>query len=86
MTFQELYRKVLKSKKDKTPLPENLTSQEQHQLDCLLRPEEHPIVWKMGDCDCEMAAAYLPVHLPLWKSKTGKSLSTRKTVLAAQSA
>lgn len=53
MTFQELYSKVLKAKKDGIPLPKDLTSQEQHQLDCLLRPDEHPLVWKLGDCDCK---------------------------------
>ena len=53
MTFSELHRSVLKAKKDGTPLPENLTDKEQHQLDCLLHPDEHPLVWKMSDCDCK---------------------------------
>lgn len=53
MTFNELHRTVLKSKKDNTPLPENLSKNEQHQLDCLLHPDEHPLVWKTGDCDCK---------------------------------
>lgn len=52
MTFQELHRTVLKAKKDNTPLPENLTDREQHQLDCLLHPDEHPLVWKTGNCEC----------------------------------
>lgn len=53
MTFNELHRNVLKAKKDNTPLPKNLTRQEQHQLDCLLHPDEHPVVWKINDCDCQ---------------------------------
>lgn len=52
MTFQELHRTVLKAKKDNTPLPENLTDREQHQLDCLLHPDEHPLVWKIDSCKC----------------------------------
>ncbi len=52
MTFQELHRTVLKAKKDNTPLPENLTDREQHQLDCLLHPDEHPLVWKIDSCEC----------------------------------
>lgn len=60
MTFNELHRSVIKAKKDGTPLPENLTAKEQHQLDCLLHPDDHPLVWKLADCDCkdsECAAA-----------------------------
>lgn len=52
MTFQELHRNVLKAKKEGTPLPEGLTSQENHQLDCLLHPDQYPLVWKLKDCDC----------------------------------
>ena len=50
MTFNELHRSVLKAKKDGAPLPGGLTDKEQHQLDCLLHPDDHPIVWKIGDC------------------------------------
>ena len=53
MTFNELQQKVLKAKKDNTPLPEGLTDQEKHQLDCLLHPDSHPLVWKLEDCDCK---------------------------------
>lgn len=53
MTFDELHRAVLKATKDNTPLPDNLTSREQHQLNCLLHPDAHPLVWKTGDCDCQ---------------------------------
>ncbi len=52
MTFQELHRNVLKAKKEGTPLPEGLTRQENHQLDCLLHPDQYPLVWKLKDCDC----------------------------------
>lgn len=53
MTFNELHRNVLKAKKDGTALPAGLTSSEQHQLDCLLHPDAHPLVWKLNDCDCK---------------------------------
>lgn len=52
MTFQELHRNVLKAKKEGTPLPKGLSAQEQHQLDCLLHPDQYPLVWKLADCDC----------------------------------
>ncbi|MCI9125357.1 MAG: iron hydrogenase [Eubacterium sp.] len=52
MTFQELHRAALKAKKDNTPLPKNLTDREKHQLDCLLHPDQHPLVWKLSDCTC----------------------------------
>ncbi|MCI8890377.1 MAG: 4Fe-4S binding protein [Eubacterium sp.] len=53
ITFNELHRHVLKAKKDNTPLPKNLSRKEQHQLDCLLHPDDHPLVWKMDTCDCK---------------------------------
>ena len=52
MTFNELHRSVLKAKKDNTPLPEGLSDTEKHQLNCLLHPDDHPLVWKLEDCDC----------------------------------
>lgn len=53
MTFNELHRSVLKAKKDGTALPDGLNEKEQHQLDCLLHPDDHPLIWKFSDCDCK---------------------------------
>lgn len=53
MTFEELYREVVKSKADGTPLSDNLSEREKHQLNCLLYPDRYPIVWRKEECDCE---------------------------------
>lgn len=53
MTFNELHRRVLKAKKENTALPKGQTKQEQHQLNCLLHPDDYPLVWKLDDCDCK---------------------------------
>ena len=57
MTFEELYRNLLKSTVDGTRKDElaGIQTQEttQHQLDCLLRPQNFPPVYRVEDCDCE---------------------------------
>lgn len=54
-TFEELYYEVLvRTLKEKdTNFLEKLELYDTHQLDCLLHPEKHPIVWHSGDCRCE---------------------------------
>ncbi|MDD3172263.1 MAG: [Fe-Fe] hydrogenase large subunit C-terminal domain-containing protein [Herbinix sp.] len=54
-TFEELYYEVLvRTLKEKdTSFLEKLELYDTHQLDCLLHPEKHPIVWHTGDCKCE---------------------------------
>jgi len=52
MTFEELYREVMKSKVNGTPLSKNLSEREKHQLNCLLYPDRYPLIWKEKDCDC----------------------------------
>ncbi len=54
-TFEELYYEVLfrtLKEKDMSFL-EKMELYDTHQLDCLLHPEKHPIVWHTGDCSCE---------------------------------
>jgi len=53
MTFEELYHEVIKSKANETPIPKNLSKREEHQLNCLLYPDKHPIIWKDQECGCE---------------------------------
>ncbi len=51
-TFEELYRTTLKDAvagRPPQPLGEAVNP---HQLDCLLRPEAHPPVWRLGECNC----------------------------------
>lgn len=53
-TFEELYYEVLVrtlKEKDMSFL-EKLELYDTHQLDCLLHPEKHPLVWHTGDCSC----------------------------------
>lgn len=57
MTFEELYRRLLKSTVDGQQEDELKRIREhgetEHQLDCLLRPKNHPAVYRIEDCDCE---------------------------------
>lgn len=53
-TFEELYYEVLfrtLKEKDMSFL-EKLELYDTHQLDCLLHPEKHPVVWHSGECTC----------------------------------
>ncbi len=53
-TFEELYYEVLvRTLKDKDMgFLEKLEQYDTHQLDCLLHPEKHPLVWTTGPCSC----------------------------------
>lgn len=54
-TFEELYLEVLvrtlMEKEDS--FLDKMDLYDTHQLDCLLHPEKHPLVWHIGDCKCE---------------------------------
>lgn len=54
-TFEELYYEVLvRTLKEKDAgFLEKLELYDTHQLDCLLYPEKHPIVWHTEECTCE---------------------------------
>lgn len=52
MTFEELYKGVMKSKAEGTGLLEELSEEEKDQLNCLLHPEEQPLVWRLESCNC----------------------------------
>ena len=61
MTFEELYARLAKAAV-KNQLPEELDRVRQeeydpHQLDCLLNPELHPPVVRLGDCACSESEA-----------------------------
>jgi len=55
-TFQELYRRLVKDTlKPKVGPPSDTALAEDAdpiQLDCLLKPQRHPLVWRLGSCDC----------------------------------
>ncbi|MDF2512094.1 MAG: hypothetical protein K0S04_1960 [Herbinix sp.] len=54
-TFEELYYEVLvRTLKEKdSSFLEKMELYDTHQLDCLLHPEKHPLVWYSGECHCE---------------------------------
>ncbi len=52
MTFEELYRKVLKDRLWGRSVSENVS---RRKLDCLFHPDKYPLVWKNEPCDCEDA-------------------------------
>lgn len=54
-TFEELYYEVLvRTLKEKdADFLEKLELYDTHQLDCLLHPKKHPIVWHTGECTCD---------------------------------
>lgn len=74
MTFEELHRVALKAKKDNTPLPDNLTSKEKHQLDCLLHPQEHPLIWQLEDCSCTEGSCVSACIFSALEIKGGKAV------------
>ncbi|HNW87800.1 MAG TPA: [Fe-Fe] hydrogenase large subunit C-terminal domain-containing protein [Candidatus Limiplasma sp.] len=53
MTFDELYRNMLKSAVTGAPIDLNLDEINPHQLDCLLHPETCAPVLRAGDCACQ---------------------------------
>ncbi len=54
-SFEELYYEVLvRTLKEKDiSFLDKLDLYDTHQLDCLLHPEKHPIIWQTGKCNCE---------------------------------
>ncbi len=54
-TFEELYYEVLvRTLKEKdSSFLEKMELYDTHQLDCLLHPEKHSLVWHSGDCNCK---------------------------------
>lgn len=52
MTFEELYRKVLK---ERLSGKEIVDKKMRKKLDCLLHPEKYPLVWKNEPCNCDDA-------------------------------
>lgn len=54
-TFEQLYRELLRavSINQEEEYISTLDDYDAHQLDCLLNPKKHPLVWRFGDCQCE---------------------------------
>ncbi|MDF2544009.1 MAG: hypothetical protein K0S47_3727 [Herbinix sp.] len=53
-TFEQLYHELLRATiNDNTDeYIDKLDVYDTHQLDCLLHPKKHPVIWHIGDCEC----------------------------------
>ena len=49
-TFDEIYRRLLEKEAGGREAKE--PEGDFGELDCLLNPEKHPLIWKFGECDC----------------------------------
>lgn len=72
MTFDKLHKEVIKAKAAGGPLPDNLSENEKHQLNCLLHPDEQPLVWKTSPCDCQDADCVAACIFHALEVKDGK--------------
>lgn len=76
-TFDELYRELLSAtvKNKEEEYLKNPDPYDAHQLDCLLHPEKHPLVWHTGSCDCKEGEAHCvevcPFHA-IYPDKSGE--------------
>jgi iron only hydrogenase large subunit-like protein len=54
-TFEQLYKELLEATvhNEEEDYYRSLDPFDIHQLDCLLHPQKHSLVWHTGDCDCE---------------------------------
>lgn len=54
-TFQELYQSALHlalNDPKKLQHTHAFSKEQQDQLDCLLHPKKHPVIWQIEPCDC----------------------------------
>lgn len=52
MTFEELYKNLVHNKAQNKLIDLLDLDCDEHQMDCLLHPDNHPLVWKVGQCSC----------------------------------
>lgn len=52
MTFEELYRTMLKQAVEKGSVQADDLEASAGHLDCLLHPQDHPLVWPLNPCTC----------------------------------
>lgn len=69
MTFEELYKQVLK---DKLKGNDTFEGVPRKKLDCLLHPEKYPLVWKNEPCDCNDAKCVTACMFKALEVKDGK--------------
>lgn len=52
MTFQELYKKLTQDVAQDKPIEYSGIDYDKNQMECLLNPDKHAMVWKTGACSC----------------------------------
>ncbi|MDF3005430.1 MAG: iron hydrogenase [Oscillospiraceae bacterium] len=52
MTFEDLYQELTHDKAQNKPINLSGLKYDKNHMDCLLHPDSHPLVWKIGDCAC----------------------------------
>ncbi len=52
MTFEELYKTLTHDKAQNKPRSWTGLRYDKAQMDCLLHPDNHPLIWKVGECAC----------------------------------
>lgn len=75
MTFDELYKKVLK---DRLAGRENIEKYSEKKMDCLFHPEKYPLVWKNEPCDCEDAKCVTACMFQAMEIREGKAVLNPK--------
>lgn len=71
MTFEELYKHVLK---DKLKGKDSGDIKAREKLDCLLHPEKYPLVWKNEPCDCDDARCVAACMFQALEIREGKAV------------
>lgn len=70
MTFEELYKRVLR---DKLKGKKEFEGVPKKKLDCLLHPEKYPLVWKNEPCDCSDPKCVTACMFQALEIKDGKA-------------
>lgn len=70
MTFDELYKRVLK---DRLQGKKTFEGAPRKKLDCLLHPDKYPLVWKNEPCDCSDARCVTACMFQALEIKDGKA-------------
>ena len=67
MTFEELYRTMLKQAVEKGSVQADDLEASAGHLDCLLHPQDHPLVWPLNPCTCPKEALAVAVKCGLFR-------------------
>lgn len=71
MTFDELYKRVLK---DRLQGKKTFEGAPRKKLDCLLHPDKYPLVWKNEPCDCSDPKCVAACMFQALEVKDGKAV------------